>query len=328
MHDDKLSKLIEAAKLYYQFDMSQQKIAEKLGVSRPSVSRMLQQAKDQGIVQIKILDPTESTEQMERLLKKKFKLKDCKIASVPFFVDEIKAELGKTAASYLGEIVQDGDIIGTTWGTTIYEVAQRIQPKNVKSVTVVQLNGGVSYSETNTYASEILHFLSVAFNTVPHFLPLPAIVDNPVVANAILSDRHIRRVLDLGNQSNIAIYTVGDVNHKSTLFQAGYYSEQEFKELNKLGGVGDICSRIFDHNGRICDPKLDERTIGIQLSELRKKDYSILIAGGMEKVDGIIGALHGNYSNVLITDQYTAQILLQDGKEENKNAGTGAKEPY
>ncbi len=313
MKDEKQSKLIEVAKMYYQLDFSQQKIADQLGISRPSVSRMLQQAKEEGIVQIKILDHTEGTERLAELLKNKFKLKHCIVIPVlDKQKDILKVELGKAAANYLYGIVKDGDIIGTTWGTTLYQVAQHVQHKNVKGVSVVQLNGGVSYSETHTYASEILNYLSSAFNTVPHFLPLPALVDHPVVVNAIMSDRHIRHVLDLGSKSNIALYTVGELYHDSTLFKAGYYTTKDFELVKSLGGVGDICSRIFDSLGNICNQELDERTIGIKLSELSIKDYSILIAGGMDKFDGIYGALTGRFLNVLITDEYTAQSLLED----------------
>jgi deoxyribonucleoside regulator len=311
LSDEKLSKLIEVAKLYYQFDLSQQKIAEKLGISRPSVSRMLQQAKEQGIVQINIFDQSEGSERLANSIKNKFNLKHCIVVPVPDYNEDIiKIELGKAAAQYLGEIVQHGDIIGTTWGTTLYEMAQHVVPKNVKDVSVVQLNGGVSYSETNTYAPEILHYLSQAYQTSPHFLPLPAVVDHPVVANAIISDRHIKRVLNLGKQSNIALFTVGEFTKESTLFKAGYFSLEDFENLKALNAVGDICSRIFDNMGNICNKELDERTIGIHLSDLIEKPYSILIAGGLEKIDAITGAIKGRFTNVLITDQNTAQILL------------------
>jgi deoxyribonucleoside regulator len=306
-----LNKLIEVAKLYYQFDFSQQKIAEKLGISRPSVSRMLQQAKEHGIVQIKIFDQSEGTERLANSVKATFNLKHCIVIPVPENNEEaIKMELGKAAANYIGEIVQNGDIIGTTWGTTLFEVARHVRQKNVKGVSVVQLNGGVSYSETNTYAAEILHFLSTAFNTFPHFLPLPAVVDHPVVANAIISDRHIKRVLNLAKQCDIALFTVGEITEESTLFKAGYFTSEDLEHLKAQNAVGDICSRIIDSKGNICNQELDERTIGINLSDLHTKPYSILIAGGIEKVDAIIGALRGQYTNVLITDQHTAQILL------------------
>ncbi|GAA0337122.1 DNA-binding transcriptional repressor DeoR [Bacillus carboniphilus] len=312
MSEDKLSKLIEVAKLYYQFELSQQQIAEKLGISRPSVSRMLQQAKEQGIVQIKILDQTEGSERLAELVKKKFSLKDCLVIPVPdYHADVVKTELGKAAAVYVGDIVQNGDVIGTTWGTTLYEVAQHVKPKNVKGVSVVQLNGGVSYSETNTYASDILHFISSAFHTVPHFLPLPAIFDHPKVAEAIRSDRHIKRVLDLGKQCNIALFTVGEFNEQSTLYKAGYFTTEDLSSLQEHHAVGDICSRVFNQNGIICNEEINKRTIGIDLVDLRDKRHSILIAGGASKVEGIYGALIGRFPNVLITDQHTAQALLE-----------------
>lgn len=311
MSDEKLSKLVEVAKLYYQFDFSQQMIAEKLGISRPSVSRMLQQAKEQGIVKIEILDQSEDTVRLANALKAMYQLRHCIVIPVPEYNEEaLKNELGKAAANYLDEIIQDGNIVGTTWGTTLHEVAKHVKPKNVKGVSVVQLNGGVSYSETNTYASEILNFLSAAYNTFPHFLPLPAVVDHPVVANAIITDRHIRKVLDLGKQCDIALITVGDITKESTLFKAGYFTTEDFENFKSRQAVGDICSRIFDVNGNICNKELDERTIGVGLSDLKKTPHGILVAGGMNKVDGIVGTLKGQFANVLITDQHTAQILL------------------
>ena len=57
--EEKQTKMIDAARMYYQLDYSQQEIAQHLGVSRPTVSRFLQQAKHEGIVQITIVDPRE-----------------------------------------------------------------------------------------------------------------------------------------------------------------------------------------------------------------------------------------------------------------------------
>jgi len=309
--DNKITKIIDAAKMYYQLDYSQQEIAKRLGISRPSVSRLLQQAKQQGIVQIKILDPTENVQEMAEILRRKFNLKHCMIASIPVYDDQlIKEKLGEAAAEYLHQIVQDGDIIGSSWGTTLYHVAQRMQPKNVRNVTVVQLNGGVSHSDTNTYASEILNDFSKAFNTVPYFLPLPAVVDQAIVKEAMMADRHIKKVLELGKKANIAIYTVGEPTAQSTLVQADYFSAEDLKLLHEKKAVGDIVSRYFDANGVICSPELNARTIGIELQDLALKKVGILVAGGVNRVDGIYGALKGKYANTLITDQFTAKALI------------------
>ncbi len=312
MQDEKLRTIIEASKMYYQLDYSQQEIAKKLGISRPTVSRYLQQAKEEGIVQIKINDPAEDCNILAIQLKERFGLRDVFIVGIPQYEDHIvKKYIGKEAAHYLYCHVKDRDIIATTWGTTMYQVAKQLQMKHVKEVKVVQLNGGVSHSEKNTYASEIIHMFGKAFNTYPHFLPLPAIVDHILVKQAIEADRHIHSVLELGRQANIAIFTVGSPLPSSLLIQTKYFSDDVLEMIYKEA-AGDICSRYFDRFGNICDESLNQRTIGIDLSELKAKEKSILVAGGVNKIDAIAGALAGGYANVLITDQFTATALMEN----------------
>jgi deoxyribonucleoside regulator len=307
---EKLAKVIEAAKLYYLLDYNQNEIAKTLGVSRPTVSRFLQQAKSEGIVQINIMDPTEDVLNLSLQLKNKFNLKKAIVVPIPQFENHIiKNYLGEKAAAYLNEIVKDDDIIGVTWGTTLYHIAIELKQKFVKNVKVVQLKGGVSHAETNTYASEILYLFGQAYNTTPHNLPLPAIVDHVVVKQAMEADRHIRKILELGKQANIALFTIGSIKTDSLLFQLGYFTESDLESLYGKA-VGDICSRFFDKDGKVCNKSLNERTLGIDFEDLRQKEHSILVAGGPNKIEGILGALKGKYANVLITDQFTAKFLL------------------
>ncbi|MFC4775928.1 sugar-binding transcriptional regulator [Paenibacillus sp. GCM10023252] len=319
MGDHKLDKIIEAARMYYQLDYNQQDIAKRLGVSRPTVSRFLQLAKNEGIVQIKICDPNENNEELAHKLQEKFGLKRAIVAITPQYEDTIaKQAIGEAAAAYIEEIVKEGDTIGTTWGTTLYEVALRLQSIHVKNVKVVQLNGGVSHSETNTYAYEVVSLFAKAFHTNPYLIPLPAIVDHAVVKHAIEADRHIRKILDMGKQANIAVVTVGAPTDDSVLIQANYFTEEDLRTIYACG-VGDICSRFIDIEGRVCSGELDLRTIGIDLEELKHKETSILVAGGPSKIEAIYGALRGGYTNVVVTDHITAQHLLDyESKAEKK----------
>lgn len=310
MEHEKLNKVIEAAKLYYLLDYTQSDIAKKLGISRPTVSRLLQMAKREGIVQIKIRDQFENVEILSSNLEQKFSLKKAIVVPIPEYEDHvIKNHLGEKTARYLEEIVKDGDIIGVTWGTTIYNVAVELREKSVKDVKVVQLKGGVSHSEKHTYASEILYLFGRAFNTTPINLPLPAIVDHIVVKQAMEADRHIKKVLEDGKQSSIAVFTCGPVEKNSLLFQLGYFTDEELEMINSEA-VGDICSRFFDENGDVCIDSLNERTLGLPLSNFKEKEFSILVAGGPKKINAIHGALKGKHANVLVTDEFTAQLLL------------------
>src|SRR5699024_4195610 len=305
-----MQRVVQAAKMYYQLDYSQQQIAKDLCMSRPSVSRLIQEAKDTGIVQIKINDISQQEQELAIKIRKKYGLKECIIVNVPQNNGLIiKRYLGEKSAEYLANSIKDGDVIATTWGTTIYEVAKNLVSKQVQQVDVVQMNGGISHSETNTFAAEILNYLGSSLQTTPYFLPLPAIVERAEIRQMIMSDRHILSVLELAKEANIAIFTVGDRHEDSTLTKAGYLNETDLNKLEENQAVGDICSRFINKAGEICNEELNDRTIGLDVHNLRNKETSILIAGGSRKFNSIVGALNGAYANVLITDQFTAREL-------------------
>lgn len=311
MDSEKQRLSIEAARLYYQSDYSQQQIAAQMGLSRPTVSRLLQHAKDKGYVRIDIIDPREDLDILASELKKQYQLDTVQLCYSPLNdYEEIKKHISKKAAEFIHETVQDGDIIGVTWGTTMHAVALHLQSKPLKGVEVVQLKGGVSHSQVNTYAAEIVNLFAEAFQTIARYLPLPVIFDSVEVKQMVEEDRHIGRIIELGKQANIAAFTVGTVQEDALLFRLGYFNEEE-KELLGRTGAGDICSRFFDKDGEICSEAINNRTVGIDLTELRKKEKSILIAGGQRKIEAIQAALAGKYANILITDQFTAQALLR-----------------
>ncbi|RKL67247.1 RNA polymerase subunit sigma-70 [Salipaludibacillus neizhouensis] len=314
MEKSKKSQLIEAAKMYYLYDYNQSKIAEKLNVSRPTVSRLLYRAKAEGIVEIKVNDTEEDSDQLAEIIQHRYNLKRVIVVDTPEEDDQrIKQYLGQQAADFLDSIIEDNEIIGVTWGTTMYQVAKELKPKKMNNVRIVQMKGGVSHSETNTHANEILYMFGQAFHTIPHHLPLPAIVDHVVVKQAMEADRYIKNILELGQKATIAMYTVGTVKTESLLFQLGYFKGEDTQLISEKS-VGDISSRFFDGTGEICSKELNSRTVGIELSELRKKKYSILIAGGAHKLAGIRGALTGKYANVLVTDVHTAKELAKENK--------------
>ena len=307
---DKLS--INVAKLYYRSEYSQQRIAEELGISRPSVSRLLQYAKDKGYVKIQIMDPVEDMSNMEQMLVEKYHLHEVRIASSTINDEnEIKKYIGIKAAEYLDSIVQDGDIIGVGWGTTLYDMSCSLFPRVLKGSQIVQLEGGVTHSKWRNYAKDILENFSNNYSTIAQYLPLPVVFGSREVKEMVDQDRHIKRVLEMGSHANIAVFGVGTVRPNALFFRLGYTDQEEQTRIQQIA-VGDICSRFFDADGRICNKELDARTVGITLDELRNKEHSIMIAGGEAKVPAIRAALKGHYANVFITDQFTAKELLKD----------------
>lgn len=309
---DKLS--IATAKLYYESHYSQQEICDKLGVSRPTVSRLLQYAKDKGYVQIQVVNPFEEENHLAEELKDKFNLNQVFVTFTP--VDkysEIVKSITTCAAEYLDETVSDGDIIGVSWGVTLNALARKIQSKNVTDVQVVQLKGGMSHSRTQTHAVETVNLFAQAYHSLPNYLHLPVVFDQKEVKDFVSEDRHIQRIIQLGKDTNIAVFTVGSAGSDSLLFKLGYFNETETATLQEKA-VGDLCSRFIDADGNICDEAVNNRTVGIELADLRDKEQSVLVAGGDHKVGAITAALKGGYANILVTDQFTAKKLVKDNE--------------
>lgn len=126
----------------------------------------------------------------------------------------------------------------------MHAVALHLQQKQVKGVEVVQLKGGVSHSHVNTYAVETVNLFAEAFHTIARYLPLPVIFDSHAVKKMVEEDRHIQRIIELGKQANIAVFTVGTVKEDALLFRLGYFNGEEQKLLQRIG-KGDICSRFL-----------------------------------------------------------------------------------
>ncbi len=313
MKNGKIDLLVNISKLYYEYNYSQQMIAKKLDLSRPYVSRLLKEAKDQGIVEITIKNPNKMETQIEKKIKELFNLKHAVILPVKDSnYLKILEQLGIAINRYLNIIVQDNDNIGVSWGNTLYACAKNFHLKeSVNNITIVQLCGGISKIEKNIYATEIPKILADKFHGTPYVLPLPAVVDNLEVKNSILQDKHINKVINIARKSNIAIFTMGTFGSDSALVRAGYINKKEMSYLISKGAVGDICTRIIDIEGNVCDPELNYRTIGIELDELREKEYRIGVAAGMHKVKAIYAALKGGYVNVLFSDEKTVLSILK-----------------
>ncbi|MGO0059471.1 sugar-binding transcriptional regulator [Brevibacillus fluminis] len=304
--------MIRVAKLYYEKGLTQQEIAALENISRPTVSRILDAALQEGIVTFSIQYPIESVDDLEDELKKRFDL--MKVFVAPVIIPEpsfILTDVGKLLGDYLHDLVADGDTIGISWGNSLTYAAKQLKPVKRKNVRVVQLNGGVATTAFSTGAMNILDQFAKAFDAQPYALSVPTILDSAEIASALLRDSGIREMVSLGREANIAVFGIGRTSYQSVLNLAGYFKQDEYDKLLQKGAVGDICSRFYSIDGHVSDEQLNDRTIGLHLDDLRRKKHTIAIACGEDKVPAILGAVRGNYFNTLFTDEVTARELIK-----------------
>lgn len=134
--------LIKVAYYYYKKGLIQAEIAEKMGMSRQKVNRLLKKALKENIVQIKIIDIDKYNLELETKVEEKFKLKQTVVISA---IDKknITGSLGVAGAEYLEELLVKDDVMGVTWGKTLSEVANRLSYNSKLQTSVVQLIGGM-----------------------------------------------------------------------------------------------------------------------------------------------------------------------------------------
>src|SRR5699024_6734451 len=130
----------KVSSMYYNQNFNQQEIADRLHLSRPKVSRLLKQAREQGIVQISVISPRGNFVELENALEEKFSLKEVLLIESDEQMpgQTIKRQIGAAAAAYLHRTVEKGDRIGVTWGTTLQAMVDAMQPKPVNDLHVIQ----------------------------------------------------------------------------------------------------------------------------------------------------------------------------------------------
>ena len=311
--DDRDRALVQVATLYYEQGLRQEEIAQRVGISRSNVSRLLTEARRQGIVEIRIRHPLRTVASLEAKLRARFKLRDARVLSAGTRnPDMILQGLGSLAAEQTRQFLHDDMILGIGWGRALYETVNAFPRVAGYRVQVVQTMGGIGAANPHIDGTELARRLAEALGGRFRYLQAPFLVESPAVCQALMQDRNVREVLDLARKADVALSGIGAMQPElSGLVRAGYLTKEELLSAAQAGAVGDVCGHYIDAHGRICDLELDQRVIGIDLPSLCKLKCVIAVAGLPEKAPAILGALRGGFVHILVTDDSTAQEVLR-----------------
>lgn len=302
--------LIKAANMYYIEEMKQSEIAEKMGINRTTVSKYLKRAMETGLVQISIAD--DSYEKLEAALEKKFGLKEVYIVASNEDPDEVKNNMGKAGVAFLKRVMSDHNVIGFAWGTAMGAIAKNASEERCNAVNadIVPLVGGPENINTEFHVNTICYKVANAFKAQSHLLYAPAITKSKEIRDAIMQEVNYTKITEYWDKMDTAFVGIGAPVKSSNMVWAGAFGRESIEELAAAGVVGEICSVFYDINGKVVTTGLTDKIIAIDLDKLRGLNYSIGIAASPEKVPAIYGALRGKLINVLISDEETAQLLL------------------
>ena len=313
---DELFQLAEVAWLYYGQERTQEQIAQETGLSRPTISRMLRDARERGVVEIRVHYPFQTAAALESQLRARLGLRDCQVLSAaaadePGGGSDTPSRVGALAARYLQRQIPDDCIIGLGWGSMVYHVVRSGYLTSKRGAVVAQIQGSIGGASPDIDGAGLASILGRELGSRVHTLSAPMVVADVAVRTGLLRDQHIRHTLELGKKAGAVIVGIGAVSPQSGLYRAGYLNDADLEFIRGQGAVGDVCGSYFGRDGALCPLELNDRMIALDADAIRRAPLRVGVSSGVAKALPNIGAARSGLINVLITDEDTAAVMLQ-----------------
>jgi deoxyribonucleoside regulator len=312
--------LADVARQYYIEDLTQAQIARGIGVSRSHISRMLKEARERGIVEIRIHHPLRTATDLDLRLLEVLPLSDTLVLAaaedsrgappMPEARSAVAEKLGALAARFLNERITDHAIVGVGWGSTVYHVVNSGYFRPKQGISVVQLMGSVGGATPDIDGGQVASRLGRALGGKIFYLQAPMVVTDVGVRAGLLRDQHIRKTLEMARRASVLLVSVGAVTQASGIFRAGYLNESDLEYIQGQGAVGDICGVYFRQDGSPCSLELEERTIAAGADAMRRAALRVGVGWGAAKALPSIGAIRAGLINTLVTDEECAREML------------------
>lgn len=302
--------LLRAAWYYYVDQLTQDEVARKLSISRATAGRLLERSRQSGIVTFTIGSSHFEAFQVGRKLRETFGLTE---ALVPPSLGvesgdavDVARRLARGGSQYLQNKLEPDQTLAIGWGETVHATMERLPVEQTAKISTVTLTGGV-----NAYVPSLRWVRDSSGKHTDAVIPAPIVVSSADLAAELRSEPVVQRVLELSRSADHALIGIGAVAGQATLAQQGYVTDDEFVEFQKRGAVGDILGLFYDEHGNVLDLPLHARRIGVGVEDLRRIPNVVGIAGGINKLPAVLGALRGGYLDVLVTTEEIARALLE-----------------
>lgn len=299
------------ARSYYRDNLSQDEIALREGFSRSQVSRLLDKAKEMGIVRIEVVPPTSAhIKELELAIQKKLGLRRLCIAPLGAAMDDsmLSRVIATAAADFIDSAIGTSKVVGIGWGRTVY-MASELLPYHASesSAYFVPLTGISGDDNPNLQINTIIDHFSSKFRARGLFINSTAVRGRGAPIDHIEKER-IANLRKVWRDVRLAIVGLGVPPVESENLIAELPAQYR-RELSSSTVCGDILGQFFYSDGSLFPSEMDCEQLAFDIRDLRKLDRVICLAGGREKTEGIIAAARAGYITDLVIDEQSAELI-------------------
>ena len=294
----------EAAILYYEKKHTQSEIAKMMNLSRQTVSKLLNDAVKEKIVEIKIHNPEIDCKELEQNICDKFNIRNAVICGVSSADEELcQIMTVKKAANYIQTIIEKGNQkIAISWGRTIHRLIYEFGDIKTANNIVFPLFGATEQEQACFLSNELARSFADRIGAKVKYAWFPYRPDCIADCDLFKKTSYYKSLCDLWNDIDIAIVGIGNREIIQTFAKVFGYNEK------CASAIGDISTHFFDQDGNFVE--LYENTLCVERDALKNAKQTIAVASGKHKIEAIIGALRTQMIDTLITDEYTARNIV------------------
>lgn len=301
--------MLRVARRYYLDGADQHVIAAEIGYSRPTVSRLLAEAREAGIVRFSISHPVEQSIEYETQLRSRFGLAEAAVAWEGSGTEAV----ARLAARAIAERGGPRTVLALSHGTTVSAVVDAMPDRRWPLSSVVPMAGAAAHAGAHALSSpELSRRLALQVGGVHRELRWPLLLPDPAAARTALREEGVLTTFELAARADIAVSGVGAVAPDGATGTMLSHDADAYlrAELRQRGAVAYVCGRHFDARGREVRTSLSDRLIALHPGRLAEARTSMAVGCGQARVPALHAVLSAGFVSCLVTDEATARGIL------------------
>jgi DNA-binding transcriptional regulator LsrR (DeoR family) len=318
--DPELSLASRAAWLSYVGGFRQEDIAARLGISRVKVNRLIALAHRQGFIRVFVEGNALECVALEDQIADRFGLSLCQVVPSVGDDDLPLNALASGGARFLLKTLErpDLEVVGIGHGRTLAATVERLPRLPRTRVRFVSLLGCLTRNAAaNPF--DVIHRLAEKVGGEAYFMPVPFFANSVADKRVLMAQKSVMDVFALAQQAQLYVVGIGELSARAHMLETGMITPDEFAELSRAGAVGEVLGHFLGADGTPVDAPVNQRALSLKIEDLRGKEV-VAIAGGHGKARAIRAVLSSRVVTGLITDEATAQRILEADVEHGRPA--------